>query len=70
MLVLSRKEGQEIVVGESIRIRVTKLSGNRVRLGIEAPKGVTIRRSEIPRRERSDEWSLDEDVFRQSCMVS
>ena len=48
MLVLTRKLGEEIVVGEGIRITVVKLDGQRVRLGIDAPQEVSIRRTEVP----------------------
>jgi carbon storage regulator CsrA len=47
MLVLSRKAGQELVIGEDIRIVVTRVSGNRVTLGISAPDDVRIIRSEL-----------------------
>jgi len=47
MLVLSRKVGQEILIGENVRITVTKVSGNRVTLGIEAPNHVRILRGEL-----------------------
>ena len=47
MLVLSRKIGQEIVVGDSVRITVTKVSSNRVTLGVDAPDHVRILRGEL-----------------------
>ena len=47
MLVLSRKEGQSIQIGDNITITVTRVGGNQVRLGIEAPMETPIRRSEI-----------------------
>ena len=47
MLVLSRKTGQEIVVGDSVRITITKVSGNRVTLGVDAPDHVRILRGEL-----------------------
>jgi carbon storage regulator len=47
MLVLTRKNGESIEIGDQITITVVKVSGNQVRLGIEAPKDVGIRRSEI-----------------------
>jgi carbon storage regulator len=47
MLVLSRCEGQRIVIGEEIVITVLGREGGRVRLGIEAPAAVSIRRSEL-----------------------
>jgi len=51
MLVLSRKINQEIVIGDSIKIRVIKSKGNTVRLGIEAPDHVRIVRGELERHE-------------------
>lgn len=47
MLVLSRKSGQTIHIGEGVTIRVTKIKGNRVTLGIEAPENVRIVRGEL-----------------------
>lgn len=48
MLVLSRKENESIVIGDNITIRVVKISGGRVRLGITADKSVNVRRAEVP----------------------
>lgn len=48
MLVLSRKVGQEILIGADISIYVLAVHGNRVRVGIAAPQAVAIRRREIP----------------------
>ncbi len=47
MLVLSRKSGQKIQIGENITITVTKVGGNQVRLGIDAPMETPIRRGEL-----------------------
>jgi len=50
MLVLSRYQGEAIVIqigGERVRIAISQVQGNRVRLGIEAPKSVQINREEI-----------------------
>lgn len=47
MLVLSRKVGQMIVVGEGIVVQVVKVQGGRVKLAIQAPASVTIRRGEL-----------------------
>lgn len=48
MLVLSRKEGESIVIGDGdLRIMVLEVRGNKVRLGIEAHQGVKIHRQEI-----------------------
>lgn len=47
MLVLSRKPQESIQIGNSIRITVLKISGNRVRIALDAPKALTILRSEL-----------------------
>lgn len=47
MLVLSRKIGEEIVIGDDIRVRVLSIHGNQVRLGFVAPRSVTIHRQEL-----------------------
>lgn len=47
MLVLSRKHGEKIVIGDSITLMVVEIKGDKVRLGIEAPRDVAVHRSEI-----------------------
>jgi len=47
MLVLSRKETQKIRLGDSIVITVVRLSGDKVRLGIQAPKEMLVLRDEL-----------------------
>lgn len=47
MLVLTRKTNQSIVIGENIEITVLSVSGDKVRIGIEAPRDIDIFRSEV-----------------------
>lgn len=47
MLILTRKEGESIVIAGSIRITVLDARGDQVRIGIEAPRNVTVHREEI-----------------------
>jgi carbon storage regulator len=47
LLILSRKQNESIVVGNSIRITVVEVSGGGVRLGFEAPSDISIYREEI-----------------------
>ena len=47
MLVLSRKSKESIMIGPDIEVRITKIEGDTVRLGIIAPREVTIYRKEI-----------------------
>lgn len=49
MLVLSRKLGETIVIGNDIVVTVVRLGGEKVRLGITAPKGVAVHREEVYR---------------------
>lgn len=50
MLVLSRKESQRIRLGEQIVITIVKISGDKVRVGIEAPSDVLVLRDELEPR--------------------
>lgn len=47
MLVLSRKVGEKLVIGDNITVVVSRISGNRVTLAIEAPQEVRIVRGEL-----------------------
>jgi len=47
MLVLSRKESQRIRLGDSIVVTIVKISGDKVRVGIEAPSDVLVLRDEL-----------------------
>jgi carbon storage regulator len=51
MLVLSRRESEQIKLGDSIVVTVVRLGGDRVRLGIEAPSDVLVLRGELERHE-------------------
>lgn len=50
MLVLSRKQSQQITLGESITITVLSVQGAKVRLGIDAPASVRVLRAELALR--------------------
>ena len=50
MLVLSRKRGEAIVIGEDIRITVVEIRGDKVKLGFVGPDQVPIHREEVFRR--------------------
>ncbi|KKN09850.1 hypothetical protein LCGC14_1042530 [marine sediment metagenome] len=47
MLVLARKQGEEIIINDNIRIVVVEICGDKVRLGIDAPKEVPVHRREV-----------------------
>ena len=50
MLVLSRKTGEQVLIGAGIEVTVLAIQGSRVRLGISGPPEVTIHREEVHRR--------------------
>jgi carbon storage regulator len=47
MLVLSRKLNEDICIGDDVRVRVVEVRGDRVRLGVLAPRSVPVHRSEV-----------------------
>lgn len=50
MLILTRKVGETIVINDNIRVTVLQVKSGQVRLGIEAPKDVSVHRQEIQER--------------------
>ena len=48
MLVLTRKNGQSMIIGDTIEVTVLKVRGNIVKIGINGPKNVRVRRKELP----------------------
>jgi len=47
MLVLTRKAGESVTIGDNIKITIIEIKGRQVRIGIEAPRDMTIHREEI-----------------------
>ncbi|NLY68366.1 MAG: carbon storage regulator CsrA [Clostridiales bacterium] len=47
MLVISRKSSESFLIGDDIRITILEISGDKVKIGIEAPKNVNIVRTEV-----------------------
>jgi carbon storage regulator len=64
MLVLSRKTGERLVIGDNITITVTKCSGNRVVIGIDAPKEISVRRAELAETREARSTSSDRALLR------
>ena len=50
MLLLTRKSGEKIIIGDSVTVTVLGVKGNQVRIGIDAPRDVTVNREEIYQR--------------------
>jgi carbon storage regulator len=56
MLVLSRKQGQKIEIGEAITLTVCHIQAGQVRIGIEAPKELIIVRPDVKERAKQEGW--------------
>lgn len=55
MLVLSRKADEQVLIGEDILITIVEIRGDKVRLGIQAPKEVPVHRKEVLDAIRADQ---------------
>ena len=60
MLILTRRVGESLMVGDDITITVLGVKGNQVRIGVNAPKDVAVHREEIYNRIQNDENSSEE----------
>jgi carbon storage regulator len=47
MLILTRKMGESIIIGDNVRVNILEIKGRQVRIGIEAPQEISIHREEI-----------------------
>jgi carbon storage regulator len=58
MLVLTRRVGEKIVISDDICVTIVEVSGDRVRVGVEAPKSVRVDRHEVHVRRQLDSRPL------------
>ena len=61
MLVLSRRKNQEIMIGDNIRVMIIEIRGDKVRIGITAPRDVAVHRHEIYEAIRRELDATDSD---------
>ena len=59
MLVLSRKESEKVILGDDIVLTIVRVSGDRVRLGIQAPKDMLILRHELENQDLEVQTDTD-----------
>ncbi len=62
MLVLARKVGQSIVIGDNVELMVIEVRGDQVRLGISAPKTIPVHRKELLEQIRQENLMAAGDV--------
>jgi len=66
MLVLSRKKNESIVINNDIRIVVVEIRGDKVRLGVEAPREVPVHRQEVYEAIQNSHQSESDDAVIES----
>ena len=57
MLILTRKVGESIMIGEDVEVKVLGIRAGQIKIGIEAPKDLKVHREEIYERIRAEEES-------------
>ena len=62
MLILSRKTGQTIQISDQITITITQVKGKQVRIGIDAPADISIRRGELVRQQPAVKTQPEESL--------
>lgn len=60
MLILTRRVGESVMIGDNVTITVLGVKGNQVRIGVNAPKDVAVHREEIYERIQKEQGALVE----------
>jgi carbon storage regulator len=62
MLILTRRVGETLMIGDDVSVTVLEVKGNQVRIGINAPKDVSVHREEIYQRIQSEKNTDIDDL--------
>jgi carbon storage regulator len=62
MLILTRKPNERIVIGDNVYVHILSVNGNQIRIGIDAPKEITIHREEIYNRIKKEKKEPKLDI--------
>jgi carbon storage regulator len=69
MLILTRRVGESVVIGEDVTVTVLGVKGNQVRIGINAPKTVAVHREEIFERIKNGQGTGDRSNSEESSAI-
>ena len=61
MLILTRRVGETLMIGDDVAVTVLGVKGNQVRIGVKAPRDVTVHREEIYERIREEDGAAKDD---------
>lgn len=61
MLILSRRLNEKLVIGENITVTLLGIQGNQARIGIDAPKDISVHREEIFLRIQAENDAIDDE---------
>ncbi|QGU32628.1 carbon storage regulator CsrA [Thermochromatium tepidum] len=62
MLILTRRVGETLMIGDEVTVTVLGVKGNQVRIGVNAPRDVAVHREEIYERIKREQAGLTQDV--------
>lgn len=71
MLILIRRIGESLIIGDDVVVNVLGIKGGQVRIGIDAPKNVTVHREEVYNAIQAEQAQADDDyAVRQKAVQS
>lgn len=70
MLILTRRVGESLVIGDEISVKVLGVKGGQVRLGVDAPRDIAIHRQEVAERTTMSELETEDASARDAMMTA